>query len=838
VTRELIATREHILATARSAAQHPPILGARPGPLARVWTRPRRPGMLSRMPPTPVELGDTAVMATTAATSPGPGSRFEPRIGAVLAGRYELLAVLGGGGMGTVCSAHDRELDEVVALKLLRPELAQAPGAQDHFRREVKLARRITHRNVARTFELGEHAGQRFLTMEFVAGASLGERLRQRGRLPVAQAVPIFLAVCDALAAAHEAGIVHRDIKPDNVLLEPQGRVVVTDFGIAAFRDERAAAAALGATSGTPAYMAPEQLEGGQPTPQTDLYALGAMMFEVLTGELPWRADTVIAAMMRRLAEPPPDPRAQVPELPAALATVVVRCMQRAPDERPASALAVARELAAAVAEPAPAPAPAPDREAAAPGRHAAAARTLAVLPFTREPGLDEVMVSALAEDLADALGALRGLRVLAYRAADRDDAPADPRARGHALGVGLVVDGSVRRAGERLSVALRLIDTATGFLAWTGRFEAAPGQLLAVQGEATRAIGAALTLDAGAPAREAPTDPAALDLYLRARSHYNRFTPADLRRAVELYTDALVRDPDDPMIASALSMAYVRLSYVALEFSSEALETAHRAAERASLRAPHLAEPHLALSHLRLRAGDPVAAARHARAAVARSPSAAEAHELLGRLLLEAGRVPDAVRRLEAGLGLDPRLAMARWELIRLAALDGDWARFDRLMDAAPASERHTRWSLQVRFAGWRRDAAELARLDATLPDEPAIPATQRGLLLDVLAAYCGRHDRAEPVITTLSAMAASPTLNPRSAQWFMQLAAEVAAFVGPPERALAVLERAAEVGVFDLLWFDRCPVFADLREAPSYRRAREQVRARADAVADAVWG
>lgn len=247
--------------------------------MAGAWTGRRGVGLLARMSRTQVELGDTVVMAAAGVATSEPRSDGGPRVGAVLAGRYELLAVLGSGGMGTVCSAHDRELDEVVALKLLRPEIAAAPGGQDRFRREVKLARRITHRNVARTFELGEHAGERFLTMEFVAGESLAQRLRQRGRLAIGRAAPIFLAVCEALEAAHEAGIVHRDIKPDNVLLEASGRVVVTDFGIAALRDQSEAGVPLGATPGTPAYMAPEQLEGQLPTPQTDLYALGAMMF-------------------------------------------------------------------------------------------------------------------------------------------------------------------------------------------------------------------------------------------------------------------------------------------------------------------------------------------------------------------------------------------------------------------------------------------------------------------------------------------------------------------------------------------------------------------------------
>lgn len=781
---------------------------------------------------TPVELGDTEVMETAGAATTAARADV-PRVGAVLAGRYELLAVLGSGGMGTVYSAQDRELDEVVAVKLLRPELAATPGGQDRLRREVKLARRITHRNVARTFELGEHAGQRFLTMEFVAGESLAQVLRRRGRLAFGRAAPIFLGVCEALAAAHEAGIVHRDVKPDNVMLDQDGRVVVTDFGIAAFRDEASTGAAI---SGTPAYMAPEQLEGRQPTPQTDLYALGALVFEVLTGELPWRAPTVVAALYRRLDEPPPDPRALAPEVPDAVAALVVRCMQRAPAERPASATAVARELRTLVDAAVDAVASTSSPALSPAERPAAPARTLAVLPLQRAPSLADHVVEALAEDLADALGALKGLRVLAYRSGVHGD----PRACGQQLGVGLVLDGSVRSAGERLSVGLRLIDTATGFLAWTGRFEAAPAQLLRVQGEATRAIAAALELDAGGPVREAPTDPVALDLYLRARQHYNLFTPADLRRAVELFTEALALDPDNPTIASALCMAYVRLSYVALEVSWEMLETAERVAEQAIARAPHLADPHLALSHLRLRSGDPVAAARLARAALARAPSSPDAHELLGRLFLEAGRVPDASRRLEAALSLDPRLNVARWELIRLAALDGDWARHDRLLAASPwpETELRARWSLRIRFAGWRRDPTQLAVLAAQLREDTTLERPQHGLLTRALAVYCGDRTVLAPLLAQMMALAAIPTMNPRSRQWFTQLAAEIAAFAGPTTEALEWLARADAAGVFDLLWLDRCPLFDDLRREPDYLPLRERVRARADAVADAIWG
>ncbi|MCW5838232.1 MAG: serine/threonine protein kinase, partial [Labilithrix sp.] len=210
----------------------------------------------------------------------------------LLAGRYELRGMLGAGAMGTVYRAFDRELDEVVALKMLKKELASSDMIE-RFRREVKLARRVTHKNVARTYDIGEDGGERFLTMEFIEGEMLGSLLARRGRLPLDEVVRLALDVCAGLAAAHAADVLHRDLKPENVIVAKDGRAVITDFGIARAAAPGDLSRTVGGIVGTPAYMAPEQVEGATDLDaRADLYALGAMLFELLTGQMAWQGDS------------------------------------------------------------------------------------------------------------------------------------------------------------------------------------------------------------------------------------------------------------------------------------------------------------------------------------------------------------------------------------------------------------------------------------------------------------------------------------------------------------------------------------------------------------------
>ncbi|MFO0676692.1 MAG: serine/threonine-protein kinase, partial [Polyangiaceae bacterium] len=258
----------------------------------------------------------------------------------VLADRYEVLALLGCGGMGCVYRVRDRALDEVVALKMLRKELVTDASIVERFRQEVKLARRVTHENIARVFDIGECRGEKFLTMEYVEGPCLAELVTAGEIIVPRRAIAIARAVASGLAAAHKVGVIHRDLKPENILLGHDGRIVVADFGIARLLESRGGMAHTSDSPvGTPAYMAPEQVEGAADVDaRADIYALGVVLFEMLAGRLPFDGATPTAMAMQRLLRDPPHLRSVRPDLPGALSDLVFRAMARSRVDRTASA--------------------------------------------------------------------------------------------------------------------------------------------------------------------------------------------------------------------------------------------------------------------------------------------------------------------------------------------------------------------------------------------------------------------------------------------------------------------------------------------------------------------
>lgn len=286
-----------------------------------------------------VAARDQSAIPTLAMQAMGGLGVLEP--GQTLAVRYDIASVLGVGGMGMVYKATDRELGETVAVKTLKPELVQQdPSALDRFKSEIRLARRIAHRNVVRTYDLGESAGVYFITMEFVEGKSLKDLIRSRGRLPVAVTIPIAKQLCRALEVAHEEGVIHRDIKPQNMVVQPDGVLKVMDFGIARLAERSAGAGhtQAGMVVGTPEYMAPEQLFGEEIDARADLYAAGVVIYECLTGRLPHEASSPIELIARVLEETPPSPRDLQPDVPAALSDLVMRVLSRDRARRPRSA--------------------------------------------------------------------------------------------------------------------------------------------------------------------------------------------------------------------------------------------------------------------------------------------------------------------------------------------------------------------------------------------------------------------------------------------------------------------------------------------------------------------
>ena len=777
---------------------------------------------------------------TVVAPAPLPSERAElgttPEAVAstLLGARYEIIGLLGAGGMGSVYRAHDCELDEVVALKMLSRELLVAPGMLERFRQEVKLARRVTHINVARTYDIGEHDGQRFLTMELVVGESLGRLLERGGALPLSRAIEIATQICAGLVAAHAAQVVHRDLKPDNILVTQEGRVVITDFGIArAF--EANGGTTQGVPIGTPTYMAPEQVEGSSPIDaRTDIYALGAMLFEMVTGERAWSGTTPLATAIARLVAPPPDPREHHADLPDAFAELILRCMQRKAEDRFATAKDVAEAMGAldvpALSRSAP-PIPA-SRSMRSAEQTAIGDKTVAVLPFRNlGPATDDYLAEGLTDDILDALSVRPGLRVRSRGAVAAANGQAiDARDLGRHLHVQVIVEGSLRRVGSHLRVSARIISVPDGFQLWAKRFERPTCEVLLVGDEAATAIAEVLTLAKRKtmPARKKDAGEV-IDLYLRARHEYHKFWGDSNARAIELFEEAYALAPDHPRVLGGYAMALMRRFQLKGDQESAAAHTVDMA-RRALTIDPTNAEAHIALGGVAWALGDAVTAAREILAGYRENPRLGDAHDYCGRLLVEVGCIDAGIDHLRAAAEAEPGIrAHAVVDIARALALKGAWTESLALLESAPSNNPsllNLYWLMRARLAVWKGDKELAQRLLAELATSTDFPA--KSMTLGALAAMLTGQVPREAMKFLDERSAGTPqALRRRS--FTAQIQAEVAGILGDVDAGLRALSAADEARLIDIAWLEQCDLLAPLRSSPVYATVHEHVQARA---------
>ncbi len=577
--------------------------------------------------------------ASSAATTMGedyepppsrPGRAFAD--GDLIAGRYRVVRFLAQGGMGEVYDVEDRELGDRVALKTILPRYAANPVALERFRREILFARKVTHPNVCRIFDMGRHEfspqegdAVTFLTMELLEGEHLGTRLRRHGPMAAAEALPLVRQIAAGLAAAHGAGVVHRDLKPANIFLVPADgslRAVVTDFGLARFE---AAGEALkevtgtGELLGTPTYMAPEQLEGKRPTASSDIYAFGLIMYEMLTGARAFEGDTAFQMALKRLQEPPVAPSKHIPGIDPLWERTILHCLERDPEDRfgsveeivhvltgeqPApSGMSVRRWrrgfrtavrspavwVSMAVIVAAVAVVALRGQRTGEDGAGAVARRSVAVLGFANvsEEADAAWMSTALAEILTTELaagGALRtvpGETVARVRAdlglAQMQSLGADTLRRlQNNLGTDLVVLGSYTTTGDRLRLDVRVQDALSGELVVQQPESGTRDQLFELAEAAAVKIRAGLGVAASAEGVTAlaslTANPAAARLYAQGLERLRSFDSKDAR---ELLERAAAEDPTSPLIQLALAEAWRDLGY-----QGEALAAARRAFE------------------------------------------------------------------------------------------------------------------------------------------------------------------------------------------------------------------------------------------------------------------
>jgi serine/threonine protein kinase len=256
-----------------------------------------------------------------------------PAVGGTFAGRYQVTEELGKGGMGRVYKAYDLEIREAVALKVLNPEIAADDSVVERFRNELKIARRISHRNVCRMFDLGREGETTYISMEYVSGEDLKTLLRRIGHLPARKAIAFAGQIAEGLAEAHRLGVVHRDLKPQNVMIDREGQARIMDFGIARSLKGKGITGE-GVVIGTPEYMSPEQVEGKEADQRSDIHSLGIILYEMITGRAPFEGDTPFSVAYKHRHEAPEEPRKFNPQLPDALNRVILRCMEPAQDNR------------------------------------------------------------------------------------------------------------------------------------------------------------------------------------------------------------------------------------------------------------------------------------------------------------------------------------------------------------------------------------------------------------------------------------------------------------------------------------------------------------------------
>ena len=729
----------------------------------------------------------------------------------VFGDRYEVRALLGQGGMGSVFRVLDRELDEEIALKVLSKGSSD-PKAIDRFRREVKLARRVTHPNVARTYDLGQHDQSKFITMELVIGEPISVLMKGERAVPLAAALRIAEQVARGLSAAHAAGVVHRDLKPDNVMCcRADGRIVITDFGIARLAEGKGdVLATANQILGTPAYMAPEQISGDPIDGRTDVYAFGTLLFEMLTGVLPFQRDSVLAMLGARLTADAPDPRTVDANIPEPVADLVNKTLARKRDDRPDAEMMLQ----------------AIERLRGSGDRHVQLQSSTSIRELARAPTRSIAIAPIDLEDvgaaLADGLSTVHGLEVLppsVVRDAMKDR---DARSAARTLGASFLLDASVRIEGTKARGRARLVDVERGTQIWaTAPIDVAHDATFELEDRLVASVIEAMQKRLGSGANE-NADPAIKPYYERAQEAARDRSVPGARAAIALIDDALQKFPGDSWLLCLLGTSLVRLwSYT----GSHDLALAARAEEMA-LRAlaadPSLGYAYHTIGMLRLEQGELRASVRAFQEARARSPLFAEPNIGLGILLAETGNVEEATQRFDAAIRLD-RASPAAWlERARVKALLGDRAGAESDLKETGAVGTQ----LLVRSVVWWNDRARALELAESFAKSPTGAAWESaGPLLAALGASVPIPNLPE-VFKNLPALAGATV---RNRCRITEAAAELCAMSGDVESAFAFLDQASSLPFVNVLWLDRCPCLDPLRSDPRFARVRGRVAARA---------
>ena len=609
---------------------------------------------------------------------------------------YEILGLIGEGGMGEVYRARDTRLDRTVAIKIIGTDVRADVTMRERLLREARAASSLNHPHICTVHDV--HDGdQPFIAMEWIDGESLAQRLtRSGGPLPLVELLQLAAQVADALDTAHASGIVHRDLKPANLFVTKRGDAKILDFGLAQVTDSLAAASGLSAEQvtmagqrkltnrgeavGTVSYMAPEQARGERVDARSDLFSLGVVLYEMATGRSAFAAPTTALTFDAILNRQPPPSRTLNSDVPAALDQIIARLLAKEPSSRYGSARALRDELQA-VAQTL--------RRDHSSGR-AAVAPSIAVLPFTNlspEPE-NEYIADGITEEIINTLAQLKGLQVAARTSSFSFKGKTPDLAEVAAkLHVAHVLTGSVRKAGSRLRVTAQLINAHDAFTVWSERYDRQTDDIFQIQDEIATAIAQKLRVALGAQRGETITKGGtenieAHELYLKARFVFNQ-RGAGIAKGLQCFEQALALDPEYALAHASVGLASALLSFYGYAPAYEAMPRARRMAQSALVSDPSLADAHAVMSFVSFAYDwDWTHEYREFKRVIALNERLAIAHQWHSLFLSAHGRFDEAITECAQVVDLDPLSALAH-------AVHGVAFMYARRVDEALAAVR-----------------------------------------------------------------------------------------------------------------------------------------------------
>ena len=460
--------------------------------------------------------------------------------GSTFAERYQIIEELGKGGMGRVYKAYDTKIKEKIALKLIRPEIAKDKKTIERFSNELRLARKVRHKNICGMFDLGEEIGTHFITMEYIPGEDLRSLVRRIGQLPIRKSISIAKQICEGLDEAHRLGVVHRDLKSNNIMIDKEGNVRIMDFGIARSLEANGITGA-GVMIGTPEYMSPEQVEGKEVDQRSDIYSLGVILYEMLTGRVPFKGETALSIAMKHKSEAPQNPRWLNDQIPDRLSRLVLMCLEKNRERRYESAQFLLSALKNI------------DEKKIHIDHKEEKKASIAVLPFTNmsADSEQEYFCDGMTEEIINSLTHIKDLRVIARTSSFAfKGKKEDIREIGQKLDVETLLEGSVRKSGNRLRIMAQLINVTDGSHLWAERYDRDMEDIFDIQDEISLAIVDKLKVklfgrEKDSMAKRYTDDIEAYNLYLKGIHSLRLMTAHGMEESIECFQQALQKDPN-----------------------------------------------------------------------------------------------------------------------------------------------------------------------------------------------------------------------------------------------------------------------------------------------------